>query len=266
MEENNVDHKKFDKSASASELSNKEDKFETIKKTSRLAIVSLILGFISVFLGVATLFIPPISCFFTYSAYIYLSITTFLLGVSSIVVISLGRQRIKGYQYAIQAIGLAFLCVLSWGMVARFVNHKSSISEYRLKKLAIAIDAFCQSNKGHLPLAAEWCDSLLRYDDSISRSDFSEHLFLGSGKCHFAFNKNLSNLLLKEIPGNTVLIFEADGDWNLSGGPELLETRRPKYGHIKVLLADFSIRDYWFYEDGIRSEDSFAHKPARWKP
>ena len=72
------------------------------------------------------------------------------------------------------------------------------------------------------------------------------------GECQFAFNSNLSGMRLEDIPTDVVLLFEADGAWNLTGTSELLATRYREKGYIAILSVDQTTANYWYYMSAAR--------------
>src|ERR1041385_7989988 len=94
------------------------------------------------------------------------------------------------------------------------VNH--------MKQLALAVRVYANDHDDHYPPAATWCDAIKPSvgQDQIFKCPVGEP----GQQSHYAFNARLSGLEDKIDP-NTVLLFEIDGGWNVSGGPELL--RRP---------------------------------------
>ena len=95
-------------------------------------------------------------------------------------------------------------------------------------------------------------------------------IFNFKGEIQFAYNKNLSGIRLDEIDDDVVLLFEADGDWNLNGTGELLQTRYNEKGCIYMLFADLTTANYWYYKEAIRKFDPkgtymYYVKP-RWHP
>jgi hypothetical protein len=82
---------------------------------------------------------------------------------------------------------------------------------------------------GHMPDTNDWCYSLigsslestpLAFDSVVTKRTFS--LNSACQNCNFAYNKNLGYLPIEGLSGNTVLLFEGEGDFNLSGDEELL--------------------------------------------
>lgn len=193
----------------------------------------------------------------------------FYIGTAVLIAVSF-LKRFRVWYYRIIAILLCGYVIIGIATVHNSIKNriefeKTFIPKYNLRLLSKVISEYAVDYNGCLPEADRWCDLLMEYDKNLSRGNF-KHPLLKSWDCNFAFNKNLGGLRLADIPNDVVLLFEADGDWNLTGTAELLETRRSEHGHINVLFVDQTILDYWFYEDGVRSKDSYTHKPLRWKP
>jgi len=252
-----------------------------VKRTSRLALASI------VFLGIATVcyyielgfaaadllgFFPEFNLGVFSALAIGFLLVAFALGIIACVVIGLDK-KLKGYVYTIAPICLGSLFILSMGFIClhaqyRAIRDKTTRPTYNLRQLGRAISRYAEDHDGYLPAASKWCDLLMEYDPNLSKSSF-KHPLIKDWDCNFAFNKNLDGLRLDDIPGDVVLLFEADGDWNLDGGPKLLETRRTEHGYIKVLFADQTIRNYWFDKEAvtfINKDLSFTDKPLRWEP
>jgi hypothetical protein len=251
------------------------------KKTSSLAVASKISAITAaVAFGLFVVFsLWPSSTGFclAFSAGIFslfLSIVALLLGISALIAISLSKQ-LKGYGCASKAVILAVACWLlsptlfwPWFNEARgehgtrlFGGHRRL---YRLGRLVIE---YSKDHNGYLPVASEWCDLLMEYDKGLSRGEF-KHPLLKHSACNFAFNKNLDGLLLSDIPGEVVLLFEADGDWNLAGTTELLKQRKDL--DVYVFLVNGESYRYAFTDGGITKYDSDSKKVIverlRWKP
>ena len=130
-----------------------------------------------------------------------------------------------------------------------------------LHQLSVAVKHYTDAHDGHLPPADKWCDLLMKH------YGLSEKFFrcpgAKAGTCGYAFNKNLDGLhLYRDVRkhAEVVLVFDADGGWNLSGGEELLKMRHRgmKKKNCNLLFADFSVRSY--------DEEEFENEPVRWKP
>lgn len=161
---------------------------------------------------------------------------------------------------------------LEAGVRRRAKKMKEVSPYYNLKKLGDALIQYAEDNSGYLPSAENWCDSLLKENPKLTRENFKHPQadYLGlRGDCQFAFNKKLSGMKLSDISDDVVLIFEADGDWNLNGTDELFKKRYDVEGCIALLYINGTKRDYWFYKQAVRTVDKsgkhlYYIKP-RWK-
>ncbi|MHC4638020.1 MAG: hypothetical protein ACYTBP_11980 [Planctomycetota bacterium] len=141
------------------------------------------------------------------------------------------------------------------------------VGDMKLSKLGKAVIQYANNHDGYLPDANEWCDLLIENNPALKREDFM-HPFIKGFECNFAFNKNLDGLKLEDVPNDVVLLFLADGDWNLSGGPELLTqgSGLPVY----ILFPNQDICVYSIKRKGYTTYDpnskSWAFKQLRWEP
>lgn len=134
----------------------------------------------------------------------------------------------------------------------------------RLEILYSAFVTYAANHEGRLPPADGWCDAIRPYLPSANGdvensfrcpSDASKDKGLAS----YAMNARLSNTLLSQLPKDTVLLFESQPGWNLSGGPEDLF---------------FENHRFWpdVYDCGILHADGMAYlvnknriPPLRWE-
>lgn len=247
---------------------------ESVKKTSRLAKSALTCVLLA---GICLLlyFLAPLRCWTPLIMLLF--IVGLLLGVISLFVIAIRRRCSRGWGYAILAIVLALPANCFFYGAHNVVRNRAERAKVlkaypNLALLGKALFAYAEDNGGYLPDANQWCDLLLSCNRRVTKESFRhpQHRELNLGICNFAFNKNLSGVHLSEIAENTVVLFEADGDWNLNGGPELLESRYTKYGYIAMLFADQTIESYWFYKKAVghlsgEGMDMF-YEPPRWNP
>jgi len=128
-----------------------------------------------------------------------------------------------------------------------------------IMKISKAFSRYYEQND-QLPQRYEWCDSIIWYfeEENLVRRYYFNIPQLGTTEYHFAFNKNLSLLPKKGLPGNLVLVFEADGEFNLSGGPELLkkEHAKDKYfsaesRYVYILFLDGTVAKYRMHDEAI---------------
>jgi hypothetical protein len=127
--------------------------------------------------------------------------------------------------------------------------------EYRMEKICKSMRQYAKAHNGHLPSTETWCDDLLAFDKNLSRDDFvhpSRVKLELKGPCHIAMNQNLSEAKLEELAPKTVLLFPADGDWNVSGGKELLQAYYRPHGYVPILFVDCTTQNYWFSEKATR--------------
>ncbi len=235
-----------------------------------VALMSLLIFFGSVMLpgGECPYFILPVFCFPLAFA---VSIITLILCFFSSKVFS-KSFLIAGITLLLSGFPAFILYGVHLGAQARKEMHKTT-GEYRLEMLSVALKEYAKNHAGNLPDPNTWCDQLLVDGQGLTKESFlnprRERLGL-KGECHFAFNANLDGKRLADIPDDVVLLFEADGGWNLNGGAELLSTRYKENGYVAIIFADGSKSDYWFYENAVRKFDSkgtrmFYEKP-RWSP
>jgi prepilin-type processing-associated H-X9-DG protein len=171
------------------------------------------------------------------------SLVGLILGIVALVRTNKSRGQQSGQGLAIGgiAVSVVFLLMLPiWaGMLlpalAKGKQKAQSINcVNNAKQLALGIMMYADDNKDQFPAAATWCDAIQKH--------------LGQGKafqcvtgdaskrCHYAFNTKLDGLELKKVTdrAHTVLVFETEGGWNMSGGPELLPAK-PRHGRMVVV-------------------------------
>lgn len=259
------------------------------KRTSLLAKLSVvclgisILSFFLFALTVAGVFVLFQTIFFPLA---------FVLAVLSLMVITIRRKVLKGYTISILVIILSLpanyvIYRLELFARSRIEKEKNNKGTYNLRILGKELRKYVKNNNGHLPEADKWCDKLIEHNEGLTDDNFRhpwnpiygpqpkplihpdfvkvvqrvnpsfklppERKLNLEGEINFAFNKNVSGLYLEDIAPDTVLLFEANGDWNLNGGAELLETRHHKHNVIGVVLANGDMVKYMFYYNAYRS-------------
>jgi hypothetical protein len=174
-------------------------------------------------------------------------ITSFILGISAF--FSIRRNNLRGIVCAVVCCGLSTLLLLLavtsvFFRVHIFLSNRAD-RVYRLEQIGKRITIYAESHDGHLPAADQWCDLLLENDKGISIDFFClKKNVPNTAKCDFAFNNNLSSLILSEIPGDVVLVFESHGKWNLSGSEELLYETNINREVAYLLLVNGDIERY----------------------
>jgi hypothetical protein len=132
---------------------------------------------------------------------------------------------------------LAYIMVMC-GIVYFF--YSAFIHKFRIDKIigvSIALTVYADWYDA-LPPFNKWCDMLIEEAD-CGPKHFQNMTNPQDGICGYAVNKNLDGLKFSELPDKVVLVFEAKGPWNLSGGPELAKQSKQK--KIAVVLVDRSI-------------------------
>jgi len=127
-----------------------------------------------------------------------------------------------------------------------FYKYQSAGNQGRQFIMAIGdeIMEYANNNNYHLPPAENWSDLLVHLDNDIYEDTF---MVAGYFENNFAFNKYISGKKVDGLPHNIVVIFEADGNYNLSGGSELIREKRAK---DKYFLRKKDIFIYVYFKDG----------------
>jgi hypothetical protein len=205
-------------------------------------------------------------------------VVAFLLGLLSTLIILVFRARFKGLVYSLSAVVFSLPIVyigteFFMSPNVRAENMKNYTTLYNMGLLGEALKKYAQSHNGILPDANSWCDSLMNQDLRLTAENFRHpqpDLLKLKGQCHIAFNNNLSGKSLDDLPGDVVLLFEADGEWNLNGTGSLLSKPYGEAKFLSILWVDGSTVDYWYDQKGIRKFDPSGkhmyHESPRWSP
>jgi hypothetical protein len=105
----------------------------------------------------------------------------------------------------------------------------------QLRSIHSAINIYGGEYNGMLPTADSWCDLLNKYVDSDGKT--FKCPVAKEGRCNFAFNINVNEMKLDDIPPDVVLLFESEPGWNQVGGPELLTTENHEGTRCTILTA-----------------------------
>jgi hypothetical protein len=201
------------------------------RKTSALAVTSLVLGILGFFsCGVLALF-------------------GLIFGIVALVKIKNNQEKLGGFGLAlagtiISGCFLLLLPLLAAMMLPALAAAKNKAQAITCvnneKQLALAVKMYSASHTNQFPAAATWCDA-------ISAAVGSERVFKchaadGNSRCDYAFNAKLDGLDAGQAAPNTVMIFEADGGWDAHGGSELM-INRPRHARVFVVtFVDGSVR------------------------
>jgi len=230
-------------------------------RTSRLAIVSIFCAVTAILLIFLDLLImtPDVGRSYLTFIGVFLGGLSFVLGFVSRTIIAINKGKVKGLAYLIIAIvlGTPFILFIASGVYVNW-NRARSEKPGKARILGFAILEYAKEESGgYLPDAETWCDTVLKYNKTVYESAFS-YRSSEPGVYNYAFNRNLSGLKLDMIPKNTVLIFESEGGWNLSGTEELLFKAPKKRQYVHTYCGSADIRP-------IHVQDE-AYKSVHWKP
>jgi hypothetical protein len=204
-------------------------------KTSGMAIASLVLGILGfVTCGLTVLITSPLGL---------------ILGLVSMNKIKKSQGQLGGQGLAlagtivsgVSLVMLPFLAAMMLPALARAKQRAQTVQcGSNIKALAWAVRMYADDHNNQFPPATNWCDAIRQevampkvFQCPAARSD---------ARCHYAFNARLSGLEEGKVAPETVMIFECEGGWNVSGGPELALTK-PRHGRVVfVALADGSVQ------------------------
>ena len=202
------------------------------KKTSGLAVASLVMGILGVFTCGTTALIGLI------------------LGIVAIVKVKNSGGRLGGGGIAlagtiISGIFLFMLPIFAAMMLPALAAAKQKAQAINCvnneKQLSLAIRIYSGDNKDKFPPAATWCDAIKTY--AGTERVFKCPAANSSSRCDYAFNAKLDGLDASKINPQTVMIFESDTGWNANGGSELIVGKPRHARQFVVAFADGSIRE-----------------------
>jgi prepilin-type processing-associated H-X9-DG protein len=199
-------------------------------KTSGLAVTSLVLGC----LGVLT-------CGIT-------SLVGLVLGIIALVRINKSKGQLGGQGLALAGtiVSAAFLLLVpipAAMLLPALAKAKQKATGIQcmnnIKQLNLGLMMYANDNKDVFPSGTAWCDTLIPYLGGSTKV-----LVCPQGapnrRSHYAVNARLAGHSIKDIqaPAQTVLVFEIDGGWNVSGGRELLPVKARHGGAYAIGFAD----------------------------
>jgi Domain of unknown function (DUF4190) len=200
-------------------------------KKSGLAIASLALGI----LGLLT-------CGVT-------ALIGLILGIVALIKVKRSRGALGGGGIALAGIVVSAVfvvmipisaAVLLPALAAAKQKAQSINCASNVKGLVFAMQMYADENHNLYPAATNWCDALFPSNAGMTNIFHCPTDFSGR-RCSYAFNARLAHAEEGKVNPKTVMIFEADGGWNLSGGRELM-LARSRHGHVIVVgYADGSV-------------------------
>ncbi len=200
-------------------------------KTSGMAVTSLVLGC----LGLLT-------CGIT-------SLVGLVLGIIALVRISRSRGQLGGQGLAaagtiVSAFFLLLAPITAALVLPAMAKAKAKAGGIRcmntVKQLNLALMMYSADHNDQFPAGSNWCDALIPYLAGMTNAFVCPN---GSSnyRCHYALNAGLAGRALTDSqasPAQTVLVFECDGGWNVSGGRELLPAKSRHTGAYVIGFAD----------------------------
>jgi prepilin-type processing-associated H-X9-DG protein len=195
-----------------------------IPKTSGMAIASLVLGILGLF-----------SCGVT-------ALVGLILGIISMNKIRQSRGALSGNGIAlagtiVSGIFLLMLPIFAAMLLPALASAKQKAQSIaclnNMKQLSLSVRLYSNDNNNHFPPAATWCDALLPYAGGSTKL-FQCPAGDGSKRCDYAYNAKLGSMAENNINPETVVFFETDGGWNVSGGRELMLTQ-PRHRNVFVV-------------------------------
>jgi len=217
------------------------------KKTSALAVTSLVLGILGMF-----------SCGLT-------ALAGLICGIVAMVKVKNSGGKLGGGGLAlagtiVSGIFLLLIPVLAATMLPALAAAKQKAQEINCmnneKQLALAILMYSGDNKDKFPPAATWCDAI-QPETSGNKQLFRCPAADSTSQCAYAFNSKLGGLELGKANPQTVMIFESDGGWNVNGGPELLPARARHLRKFYVVA---------FVDGHVEAVNQSRLNTLRWNP
>ncbi len=173
-------------------------------RTSLLAIASMVLGIMTVTFG-------PITGIFA-----------ILIGVIALVQIARNKRLLGGWEYAVTGLILCALIIpVRWHVNNVLQERRQSTCISNAKQLGYAVAVYTQDYDWRYPPKATWCDAIRVYLKGVGVYQCPS---APQQRCGYAWNRDMP-----DIPeSNMSMLFDAVGDWNTVGGPEIAVKRHPK--------------------------------------
>lgn len=246
------------------------------KKLTQGSLICILLAYLTAFIHGIIIFMGMDYGYFVVVD-TYLARAGILLSVISLILILTSREYFKGLIFVGITLTLSVPFIYSDYQCYRIVDErieakKKYSGEYNLRLLGKELIKYAKANDGCLPPAEQWCDCLMEFNSELTKNNFRHPQAPAESVCNFAFNPNLAGLDPENISDKTVLLFEADGEWNLNGTVNLLRPRFDGEQDVFVLYIDGTVRSYWFEEEKIREFKSrygqvrMCYEALRWQP
>lgn len=225
---------------------------------AKISFIACLLG-----IGLMVIFCALVTIGMDFGIFVFFSllffVVAFVLGIISAIGIFIFRRR-TGMLYSLASIilSLPIVFVASGIFMTRNVREekkKTHTALYNMELLADELEKYAENNGGYLPDADNWCDSLMEHNSELTEENFRHpqpDFIKLKGECHIAFNSSVGGERLADISPDTILLFEADGGWNLNGTSNLLNSKYGEKLFARVLYLDGSENSYWYDRKAIR--------------
>ena len=169
------------------------------------------------------------------------------LGIVALNKIRKSGGRLMGQGLAIAGICVSGVFVLMLPVVAAivfpvFAQERNQAQAARcvnnLNQLGLAMRMYANDQSDRFAPASNWCDALQAYVSSPAV--FTCKTGSSGQRCHYGFNARLGGLEEGRVNPKTVLLFEIDGGWDVSGGPERM-LRKPRHATLNICYADGTV-------------------------
>jgi hypothetical protein len=191
----------------------------------------------------------------------YGGVSGILLAIVVLIMLAIATLIIKSHSINI---GVGFECfllncaalVITDFIVTCNIAAPSKVDAHNLRELGSLFQEYAEGHNSQLPSSLHWCDKLIEKSKFYSNFLSNPQTETNEPLSKYAFNTNLSEFKLTELPKNTVLFFETPLAKNPAGGPELMSVNNHPIKGCFVLFADMHVAF-------VRVED---FNNLRWKP
>jgi predicted nucleic acid-binding Zn ribbon protein len=153
-------------------------------------------------------------------------------------------QARSGKPFAAAGLVLLILLGMLTGEVYRLdPEQRESICSHNLAGLRQALEMYRNLNRDALPPGDAWCDALLKTGFVVEESQFlcTERPYPSDARSSYAINSAVAGKRPDGSP-QTVLLFEIDGGWNVSGGRERMISKPRHPGGFMFLLVNGEVK------------------------
>ena len=159
-----------------------------------------------------------------------------VLGIVALVKINKSRGQMGGQGLAIAGTCVSgvmmlffipFMAALLLPALAQAKGKAQTVSCINnMKQICLGMRMYASDHNESFPPAATWCDAIQQ--NLGSPKVFQCPADRSGQRCGYAFNRKLSGVSATQANPQTVLVFECQGGWNVSGGPPDIQTRHQR--------------------------------------